>query len=108
MGHKQLTQTHREILARLRAQNVSIRTIAKILGYAPSSISRELKRNGEKKGTYLADKAQRRAQWRSRKDKKASKRTPELVAYIQNRLQQFWSPEQINRGTLETDRCRPV
>ena len=75
--------------ARLRARNVSIRTIAKILGYAPSSISRELKRNGEKKGTYLADKAQRRAQWRSRKDKKASKRTPELVAYIQNRLQQF-------------------
>ena len=70
MGHKQLTQTHREILARLRAQNVSIRTIAKILGYAPSSISRELKRNGDKKGTYLADKAQRRAQWRSRKERR--------------------------------------
>ena len=106
MGHKQLTQTHREILARLRAQNVSIRTIAKILGYAPSSISRELKRNGEKKGTYLADKAQRRAQWRSRKDKKASKRTPELVAYIQNRLQQFWSPEQIEGRLKQIDAVR--
>ena len=95
MGHKQLTQTQREILARLKAQNVSVRKIAGILGYAPSSISRELRRNREKNGTYQADKAQRRAEWRIRKDKKASKRTPELIAYIQNRLREFWSPEQI-------------
>ncbi|WP_414600834.1 helix-turn-helix domain-containing protein, partial [Desulfovibrio sp.] len=42
MGHHQLTQTHREILASLIAGNLSIRRIAGILGYAPSSISREL------------------------------------------------------------------
>ena len=71
MGHKQLTQTQREILARLKAQNVSVRKIAGILGYAPSSISRELRTNREKNGTYQADKAQRRAEWRIRKDKKA-------------------------------------
>ena len=95
MGHKLLTQTQREILTRLKAQNVSVRKIAGILGYAPSSISRELRRNREKNETYQADKAQRRAEWRIRKDKKASKRTPELIAYIQNRLREFWSPEQI-------------
>lgn len=95
MGHKQFTQTQREILARLRTQNVSVRKIAGILGYAPSSVSRELRRNGEKNGTYQVDKAQRRAEWRIRKDKKASKRTPELIAYIQSRLREFWSPEQI-------------
>ena len=59
MGHHQLTQTHREILASLIAGNLSIRRIAGILGYAPSSISRELKRNSGKDGKYQADMAQR-------------------------------------------------
>lgn len=95
MGHHQLTQTHREILASLIAGNLSIRRIAGILGYAPSSISRELKRNSGKDGKYQADMAQRKAVWRNTKDKKASRRTPELVAYVQERLRERWSPEQI-------------
>lgn len=95
MGHHQLTQTHREILASLIAGNLSIRRIAGILGYAPSSISRELKRNSGKDGKYQADMAQRKAVWRNTKDKKASRRTPELVAYVQEKLRERWSPEQI-------------
>ena len=95
MGHHQLTQTHREILASLIARNLSIRRIAGILGYAPSSISRELKRNSGKNGKYQADMAQRKAVWRNSKDKKASRRTPELVAYVQEKLRERWSPEQI-------------
>lgn len=95
MGHHQLTQTHREILASLIAGNLSIRRIAGILGYAPSSISRELKRNSGKDGKYQVDMAQRKAVWRNTKDKKASRRTPELVAYVQEKLRERWSPEQI-------------
>ena len=88
MGHHQLTQTHREMLASLIARNLSIRRIAGILGYAPSSISRELKRNSGKNGKYQEDMAQRKAAWRNSKDKKASRRTPELVAYVQEKLRE--------------------
>lgn len=108
MGHKQFPQTQREILARLKGQHVSVTKTAVILVCAPSSVSRELRWTGEKKGTYQADKAQRRAAWRIRKDKKASKRTPELITCIQNRLREFWSPEQMEgrQKLMDAERFR--
>ena len=95
MGQKHLTKPHREIIEHLRG-NFSIRAIASFLGYSPAAISKEIKRNANKNGTYDAASAQRRADWRAAKDKNAGKRTPFLLAYVQDKLRSYWSPEQIS------------
>ncbi len=59
-------------------------------------MSKEIKRNSNKNGTYDACATQRRADWRATKDKNANKRTPFLLAYVQEKLRAYWSPEQIS------------
>ena len=94
MGQKHLTKTHREIIERWLG-TLPIRGIARIIGYSPAAVTREIKRNSNKNGTYDAESAQRRAVWRASKDKNAGKRTPFLTAYVQEKLAAYWSPEQI-------------
>ena len=101
MGQKHLTKPHREIIEKLRGI-FSIRAIASLLGYSPAAISKEIRRNSNKNGTYDAEAAQRRADWRATKDKNANKRTPFLLAYVQEKLRAYWSPEQIS-GRLKQE-----
>lgn len=81
---------------------MSIRKIAGLLGYSPAAISKEIRRNSNKNGIYDARAAQRRADWRATKDKNANKRTPFLLAYVQEKLRAYWSPEQIS-GRLKQE-----
>ncbi|MFD9607013.1 IS30 family transposase [Streptomyces sp. NPDC059970] len=87
------------IADRLR-EKASIRTIAAELGRSPSTISREIRRNGAlwrgTEWTYRPYAAQARADAR-RPRPKAGKisRCPQLRNYIQERLERRWSPEQI-------------
>ncbi|MEU7377172.1 IS30 family transposase [Streptomyces albidoflavus] len=87
------------IADRLR-EKASIRTIAAELGRSPSTISREIRRNGAlwrgTEWTYRPYVAQARADAR-RPRPKAGKisRCPQLRDYIQERLERRWSPEQI-------------
>ncbi|MET8054978.1 IS30 family transposase [Streptosporangium sp. NPDC005286] len=78
-------------------EKVSIREIARELGRAPSTISREVRRNRHPtNGQYRPHAAQARADAR-RPRPKPSKigQNPELRAYIQDHLHKRWSPEQI-------------
>jgi IS30 family transposase len=91
-----LRQHEREEISRGIAAGATVRQIARALRRAPSSISRELRRNGGREG-YRACRAEQAAWYRARRPKpyrfSCNTRLRELV---QQKLQQRWSPEQIS------------
>ncbi len=96
-----LSMREREEIAVLRGQ-VSLREIARRLGRSPSTISRELRRNGRGYGQqqYRATMAQSEADRRARRPKTAKLVLhPPLRTYVQDKLTGpgRWSPEQISR-----------
>jgi IS30 family transposase len=94
-GHH-LSLEEREILAQGRAAGHSQAAIADRLGCAPSTISRELKRNGGAFGLYLPSRAQALAERRRRRSKQPWKlEGTDLGRRVQEGLRQYWSPEQI-------------
>jgi len=90
-----LTLAEREEISRAVVAGHSIRSIATSLGRAPSTISREIKRNGGHE-SYRASQADRAAWDRARRPKickLVENRT--LARIVAGRLQLQWSPEQI-------------
>src|SRR5689334_17309752 len=85
-----LSFTEREEIAVLLAGGSGVRGIARQLGRAPSTISRELQRNaaiGRGRVEYRASTAQRHADRRARRPKPAKLAVnPQLRAYVQARL----------------------
>ena len=94
-GHH-LTIEEREILAQERAAGRTQRQIADRLGCHPSTVSRELKRNGGTFGLYLPSRAQALADRRRRQSKRPWKlEGTDLGRRVQEGLGRYWSPEQI-------------
>jgi IS30 family transposase len=92
----------REKIQDMRAQGASMRAIAAALGRAPSTISRELRRNSEESGVYRPYAAHRSAAGRRPRPKDRKILTsPRLLAYIQDKLALRWSPEQICHALIE-------
>jgi IS30 family transposase len=90
-----LTLTEREEISRAMAAGSSIRAIAVILGRAPSTISREIKRNGGP-GCYRATQADQAAWDRARRPKLCRlAQNRELARIVTEKLRRQWSPEQI-------------
>ncbi len=90
-----LTLPEREEISRALASGHSIRSIASLLERAPSTISREIRRNGGHSG-YRASQADQAAWDRARRPKTcrlAENRT--LARIVATKLQLMWSPEQI-------------
>lgn len=90
-----LTLAEREEISRSIAAGRSIRSIATSLGRAPSTISREISRNGGKR-CYRANQADETAWDRAHRPKTcklAENRT--LAGIVATKLQLAWSPEQI-------------
>jgi IS30 family transposase len=92
---RQLSLAEREEISRGLAAGQSCRGIAARLGRAPSTISREINRNGGSQG-YRAVRADRAA-WKAARRPKASKLAarPALRQVVEQRLRQRWSPQQI-------------
>lgn len=90
-----LSLDEREEISRGMAAGVSLRSVARRLGRAPSTISRELRRNGGHRG-YRAAAADKRA-WKQALRPKLCKlaRYDELRQLVAARLSENWSPEQI-------------
>ena len=85
------------MITTLRAENKSVREIARTLGRAPGTISRELKRNASPEyRLYLSHRADSRAVARR---KSASRRIrlkhSQILSYVRAKLAAGWSPEQI-------------
>jgi transposase, IS30 family len=92
-----LSEDERVRLADLVRQGAGVRRIAKELGRSPSTISRELRRNGEESsGLYRPFAAHRRAgQRRARPGRGKLLGDPVLRGFVEDRLTKKWSPEQI-------------
>lgn len=96
--YSQLTEAQRYIVAALHRQGQSLRAIARQLGRAPSTISRELKRNRciATDNAYRPSKAQERTNGRRRRSRQVRHHGPELYALIEHLLStEQWSPEQL-------------
>lgn len=108
MGQRyhQINLEERCAIACLRAQGCSLREIAAALDRAPSSIAREIKRNGTENGRYrpgYADQQGRARRWTGSK----LDRNPALRGVVLARLKHGWSPEQV-AGRLARDHNRCV
>jgi IS30 family transposase len=92
---RQLSTLEREEISRGLVAQLSVRRIAARLGRAPSTISREVQRNGDRQ-RYRAYQAERRAERRARRPKVAKlRRCPELRRRVAADLAARWSPQQI-------------
>ena len=103
MGHKQLSQLERYQISTLHAEKFSIRHIARRLGRSPSTISRELKRNGDVRG-YDSGRAHHKAKQRV-SDSHAlnvARIDPTVIPLVVKLLKCQWSPQQISKR-LERD-----
>ncbi len=78
------------------AAGESLRAVAGRLGRSPSTVSREVRRNGCR-GVYRALAAQAQAQCRAARPKTARLAgDPVLREWVQGKLEDRWSPEQIS------------
>lgn len=106
MGH--LTLKQRYTISQMIEKGYKKCEIARIIGVDKSTISREVKRNADRRsGVYRHELAQRKADGRKRNKPHAISLTPEMKNYIVQRLtKDRWLPEQIaNRSKIEGIDC---
>ena len=96
--YHQLTESERTQIFVFTQARYSIRRIASSLHRSPSTISRELRRNGDSRG-YRAERAHQRALCRG-SHPGPRKAVAEVVSWIEGRLLLDHSPEQVS-GTME-------
>ena len=93
-----LSQDERIEIADLHRAGLSIRRIAHQIGRSPSTISRELRRNGRADGGYRPFEAHRHAvARRARHHKRRLETNTALRRLVGELLAQRWSPQQIAR-----------
>ncbi len=93
--YHQLTSEERYALSALRKQGSSVRRIAQVLGRAPSTISREIRRNRRKDG-YRPFTAEERARGRRSRSRRNRQFGQAEWALVEACLQEQRSPEQIS------------
>lgn len=90
-----LTLVEREEISRASMAGESIRAMALSLGRAPSTISREIRRNGGL-SCYRAIQADQAAWDRGRRPKRCKlKQNSKLACIVASKLQRQWAPQQI-------------
>lgn len=94
--HTQITLEERYAIMALKKQRYSIRAIARELGRAPSSISRELRRNLRPSGRYNPAIAHSYTVARRRRSRRNSHFSAKEWARVRRLLALDWSPEQIS------------
>ena len=94
-SHLVLTLAEREKISRGMVAGHSIRSIARSLGRAPSTISREIQRNGGRR-RYRASRADQSAWDRAQRPKPCKLVVNRALArVVAEKLKELWSPEQI-------------
>ncbi len=100
--HAQITLEERYAINVMRRHRYSIRAIARELGRAPSTISRELRRNLRPTGRYVPGIAHSYAVARRRRSRRNARIGPETWEVVDRYLRMDWSPEQVS-GFLRTE-----
>ena len=100
-----LTLAEREEISRALVIGHSIRSIAARIGRAPSTVSREIERNGGRVG-YRASRADGAAWDRAHRPKSCKLvENRALARIVADKLRQLWSPEQIAGWLKHTYPC---
>jgi IS30 family transposase len=103
-GGTHLTLDERERLAALKAEGLGLRAIARELGRAASTVSRELRRNALPKGGYLPVHAE--GCYLERRQRSAIlERDERLGRFVRERLLEGWTPEQIAGWLKRGEEC---
>ncbi len=99
MSHRQLSSKERIVLEKLFIAHIKQKEIARILQRDTSTISRELSRNRNKNGKYLAKIAKKKLKKRrtkaNQKFKKIASKSS-LRQFLIRKLKKYWSPQQIS------------
>ncbi len=94
-SRRALSLAEREEISRGVGADRSLRSIAALLGRAPSTVSREVNRNGGRRG-YRANQADQAAWDRAHRPKTCKlARNRALAGIVAKKLQLEWSPRQI-------------
>src|SRR4051794_13572641 len=93
-GYSHLLDEERDHIAALKAAGRSIGAIAKAVGRAKSTVSRELRRNALPSGRSSPLYAAGAYQWRRRREA-VLERDRRLRDFVCDRLAEGWTPEQI-------------
>jgi IS30 family transposase len=103
-GGTHLRLEERERLAALKVEGLSLRAIARELGRAASTVSRELRRNALPRGGYLPVHAE--GCYRERRQRPAIlERDAKLARFVRERLLEGWTPEQIAGWLKRGEEC---
>jgi transposase, IS30 family len=94
MNYTHLTQAERYQIAILSKAGHEQSEIARVMNRHPSTISRELRRNRGQRG-YRAKQAHEFSQARMRACENGPRIAAETWAFVDERLRELWSPEQI-------------
>lgn len=95
-NYHHFSQEQRYQLEVLLKANTAQKKIAYLLGVSESTISRERKRNADRRsGSYRAALAQRKSEERQQKKERPRRFTAEVQAFVEKRLEMDLSPEQI-------------
>jgi len=99
--YSQLTEGERNQFYALRQAKISMIDIVRQMGRSRTTLYNELNRNTGERG-YRPRQAQRFAEQRRAEKVQPLKMRPEVIAYIESKLQLQWAPEQI-AGTMKID-----
>lgn len=94
MSYQQLTQEQRYHIYERKHEGVSLRTIAVEIGVAPSTVSREVRRNRGQRG-YRPCQAHQTALERRQIPRRPITFTARVRALVERKLKLDWSPSQI-------------
>lgn len=100
-SRRELTLGEREEISRGLAAGASSRAIARRIGRAPSTVSREVGRNGGRKRYRAADADQATLRRHGRPKPSKLALSPALRAEVEALLELQWSPEQISASLKE-------
>ena len=100
-NYSQLTVDERNQFYALQQAEMPMTEIANQLGRSRTTLYNELNRNRGGRG-YRPRQAQQFAEQRRAEKVQPLKMTPEVIAYLESKLQLQWSPEQI-ASTMKTD-----
>lgn len=104
---KHLTREQRYTISEMKRQGYKQTDIAQVIGKDKSVVSRELKRNCDKRNNeYRANLAQKKYEKRQKEKPKRKHFTNEIKTHVENWLKEDFSPEQIvGRSKLEGLPC---
>jgi IS30 family transposase len=95
--YKQLTSEQRYYIYLERQKGSTQKSIAEAIGVSESTVSRELRRNGGRNGSYNFQKAHDKAMERRHREPGNRKKPPELIWRVKQLIMdEQWSPAQIS------------